>query len=136
MRPQHGATAHIAPGRNQPTMAMIDTTAYDGAALRGARDDLGLSLTDVRDLLRDRLPRHDVPSTSKLSRVERNLAPYAEAAHLIYALCAIYRLRVSEVSPIASSELERWSDLLASLERWIPILPGQTSISDLLDTAA
>lgn len=98
---------------------------YAGATLRDRRETLELSLTDVRDWLVTRLPKRQVPSTSKLSRMERNLAPYADIADLIYPLCALYNLRISEVSIPAADELERSLDLLASLERWTTVLPGQ-----------
>lgn len=117
-------------------MTIIEPTTYDGDALRERRVALGLSLTDVRDYLRDRIPHHEVPSTSKLSRLERNMAPYADVAHLIYALCALYDMRVSQVSETAANELERWSDLLTSLSPWIPTrCDGQLSLMDA-ETAA
>lgn len=105
------------------------TPQYAGELLRESRDAAALSLTDVRDWLVTRLPRRQVPSVSKLSRMERNLVPYAESVDLIYALCALYNLRISEVSQSAADELERSLDLLTSLSRWITIrCDGQLSL--------
>lgn len=121
-----GADGHPMHQKDTPPMTITEPTPqYAGATLRDRREALDLSLTDVRDWLVTRLPKHKVPSTSKLSRMERNLAPYADIADLIYALCALYNLRISEVSIPAAEELERSLDLLTSLEPWTTVLPGQ-----------
>lgn len=94
------------------------TNTY-GWRCRDAREKAGLSLTDVRDLLRDTIPHRYVPSVKTLARIETDEVPETKVQGIvIYGLAQIYECRVSALSTVVADELESISDLLIRTTRW------------------
>lgn len=101
------------------------TTTTPGDRLRDRRLAAGLTIDEAWADLRATLPRRDVPSPSKLQRMETEVPEEKWNAMVIYGLARIYRCRIGDLSPLVAAEFEEVSDLVASSLPWIPMCPGQ-----------
>lgn len=100
-----------------------------GAMVRERREAAGLSISEMRDALRDRVPDRYVPSISTLSRWETGQVNDKRVDGIvIVGLARVFGCRVSELSPEVASELDRTSDLLASCSPWNPIPAEQLDL--------
>ena len=86
--------------------------------VRSARDAAGLSLMDVAFEVRLRLPRAMWVSVPTLQRLESTRDETQVDPLLVCFLAGLYRVRVSELSPLVAGELDGLRDLLTATSGW------------------